>query len=442
MQVHFYFATPSPDSVAGCAASANLVFILDTTPILTVVSKTCDANNNFYSVYLTTDAPFVSADAGNLTHTGNTVQITNVPISHTLFIGANSSHHACSNALDITPPVCNCTLMIEDLVDTLTLCPGDSFRLIPFVTGAAGFPTTYWININNQDTVKHFSFEVSEPGTYIWVVIDTLQCEERDTFTAVFIGPTAIDFTSIPPTCPNETDGQIIINDVINGLPPYSIQLDNEAPVAVGVFPYPIPDVGLGSHVVAITDLTGCTFEQPVTVSSNAFGNVDLGPDITITKGDSTLIQPEVNNINVSSVQWNLPFLSPGLEPFWIKPDTTTLLQVTITDTAGCIYTDNLIITVIEKANFFVPNVFSPNDDQINDVITVNTNVPANRLVSFEIFDRWGGMLHRQVNNPPFSWDGKTDGRKLNPGVYVYKLTYLDDNDNQKIKIGDITLVR
>ncbi|HEX5111372.1 MAG TPA: gliding motility-associated C-terminal domain-containing protein, partial [Saprospiraceae bacterium] len=160
------------------------------------------------------------------------------------------------------------------------------------------------------------------------------------------------------------------------------------------------------------------------------------------TKGDSAFIQPEVNNINVSSVQWNLPFLTPDLEPFWIKPDTTTLLQVNVTDTAGCIYIDNLIITVIEKANFFIPNIFSPNDDQINDVITVNTNIPDDRLKSFEIFDRWGGMLYRQAGNPPFSWDGKHDGRNLNPGVYVYKLTYLDDEDNPIIIIGDITLVR
>jgi hypothetical protein len=378
------------DSVAGCPASAYLVFILDTTPVITIVSKTCDANNNFYSVYLTTDAPFISADAGNLTHTGNTVQITNIPITHTLFIGANSPHNACSNALDITPPVCNCTLMIEDLVDTLTLCPGDSFRLIPFVTGAAGFPMTFWINIDNQDTVKHFSFEVSQPGTYIWVVIDTLMCEERDTFTAVFIGPTAIDFSSIPPTCPNETDGAIIINDVINGLPPFSVQLDNQAPIAVGVFPYTIPSVGLGQHSIAITDLTGCTFEQSVTVSSNSFGNIDLGPDVTITKGDSVQINPGVNNINVTTVQWNLPGLAPDLSPFWMKPDSTTLLQVTVTDTAGCIYTDEMVITVIEKSTFYIPNIFSPNDDQINDQIIVNTNIPGDRLVAFEIFDRWG----------------------------------------------------
>lgn len=429
------------DSLPGCPASANIALVVEVNPTLLVEDRPCDDSHNYYSVILTSDAGEVIPDFGVISMIApGKFQIDSIPAGQDVNVTMNSDLGACSSSTAITAPNCNCTLMIEDLVDTLTLCPGDSFRLIPFVTGAAGFPTTYWIS--ETDTVKWFSFEVSEPGTYIWVVIDTLQCEERDTFTAVFIGPTGIDFTSIHPTCPNETDGSIIINDVINGLPPYSIQLDNQPPVAVGVFPHIFPSVGLGQHIVALTDLTGCTFEQPVTVSSSSFGTIDLGPDITITKGDSTYIQPEVINIGVSTVQWNLPSLSPGLNPFWIKPDSSILLQVTVTDTAGCIYSDEMTITVIERTTFYIPNIFSPNDDQINDQVIVNTNIPDDRLVSFEIFDRWGGMLHRQVSNPPFSWDGKHDGKKLNPGVYVYKLVYKDERDNQRIMIGDITLIR
>jgi len=177
-------------------------------------------------------------------------------------------------------------------------------------------------------------------------------------------------------------------------------------------------------------------------VTNKSFGGIDLGPDITLTKGDSVQIQPVVSNIGVSEVQWNLPFLAPDLSPFWIKPDTSTLIEVTVADTSGCIYSDEVLITVIETASFYIPNVFSPNDDQINDQLTVITNIPDDRLLSFEIFDRWGGMLYRQINNQPFNWNGKADGQFLNPGVYVYKLTYKDDRDNQAVILGDITLIR
>jgi gliding motility-associated-like protein len=431
------------DSMPNCPASSSITLTVEVVPTLLVEGRPCDASHQYYSVIFSSDANLIVPNFGKLKPISvGKYSIDSIPAGQDVKVDLTSALGACTSTAFIAAPNCNCTLMIEDLVDTLTLCPGDSFRLIPFVTGAAGFPMTYWINTSNQDTVKHFSFEVSQPGTYIWVVIDTLMCEERDTFTAVFIGPTSVEVTSISPTCPNETDGEIIINDVVNGLPPYSIQLDNGAAVAVGVFPYTIAMVGLGQHQLAITDLTGCTFEQPVAVTNASFGTINLGPDITITKGDSAFIQPIINNIGVSQVQWNLPSLSPDLSSFWIKPDTTTHLQVTLTDTAGCKYTDDLVITVIERTTFFIPNVFSPNDDQINDQIIVSTNIPDDRLVSFEVFDRWGGLMYRQISNHPFAWDGKFGGKFLNPGVYVYKLIYADENGNQQVLAGDITLIR
>jgi len=430
------------DSMPGCPASASIMVTVEELPAMAVEGKPCDASHNYYSVIFTSDASQIEPDFGKLKSiSAGKYSIDSIPGGQNVQVDLTSSLGACTTSLTIVAPNCDCTLMTEDLVDTMTLCPGDTFRLIPFVTGAAGFPTYYWID-QDQDTTEWFSFLLHEPGTYVWVVIDTSMCEARDTFTAVFIGPTAVNVTSIPPTCPNETDGEIVVLDVIDGTPPYAIQLDNGALVAVSVFPYTISQVGLGQHVLAVTDLTGCTFEQPVSVSNNSFGTIELGPDVTITKGDSVHIVPVVTNIGVSSVQWNLPFIAPELQPFWIKPDTTTLIHVIITDISGCMYTDEVTITVIEKATFFIPNVFSPNGDQINDQIIVSTNIPDESLVSFEIFDRWGNMLFRQVDNPPFTWDGKSDGKFLNPGVYVYKLVYLDAKGKHKVKHGDITLIR
>ncbi len=431
------------DSMPGCPASAGITLTIEETPVLSVEGRPCDASHHYYSVLFSSDANMLVTNFGKLkTVSAGKYRIDSIPAGQDVKVDFTSAFGACTSTAFIAAPNCNCTLMTEDLVDTLTLCPGDSFRLIPFVNGAAGFPATYWINTANQDTVKHFSFEVSQPGTYVWVVIDTLMCEARDTFTAVFIGPTGVDVTSVPPACPNEANGDIIIDEVIHGLPPFSIQLDDGPPVAVGVFPYTISQVGLGQHILAITDLTGCTLEQNVLIANNTFGTISLGPDITITKGDSTFIQPIVNHIGVSQVQWNLPFLPADLSSFWIRPDTTTHVQVTVTDTSGCMYRDDMVITVIEKATFFIPNVFTPNDDQINDEVIVSTNIPDDRLVSFEIFDRWGGMLYRQDANQPFHWNGKTNGKFLNPGVYVYKLTYLDEKGNHQLYLGDITLIR
>ncbi len=429
------------NAVAGCPDSALLTFILDTLPKLTIEAKPCDPNDLFYSIILSTDGSTLTSDAGVLNQTGNQVVISNIPAGQDVMITATSPHGVCTDVFTITAPNCDCALMIEDLVDTLTLCPGDSFKLIPFVTGAVGFPHTYWID-QNQDTVEWFSFLVKEPGTYIWVVIDSTGCEERDTFTSRFIGPTGLVVSAISPACPDDVEGQVIVEDVLNGLPPYSIQLDNEAPVAVGVFPYLISPVQVGNHQLAITDLTGCTYEQPLLLIPQEGGVLEIGPDRAIAKGDSTQIIPQITAIGISSVAWNIISGTSDLLPFWIKPDSTISIEVIVTDTAGCIYMDEVTITVIQKAEFYIPSVFSPNHDQINDEVIVITNVPDAALLSFDIFDRWGGLVHHQDNAPPFSWDGTWDGKPMNPGVYVYRLSYKDDRGTLKIKTGDITLVR
>ncbi|HJW29512.1 MAG TPA: gliding motility-associated C-terminal domain-containing protein, partial [Saprospiraceae bacterium] len=395
-----------------------------------------------YSVQLITNGALLTSDFGTIQNLGGGHYIIdNIPNGQNILVFANTSFGICEYVQPVTAPNCNCTLQTEDLVDTLTLCPGDTFRLIPFVTGAAGFPHTYWID-QNQDTVEWFSFKVDRAGTFTWVVIDSLGCETRDTFTSVFVGPTGIDIETISPPCPEDVTGQLVIHDVLSGRPPYSIQLDNDPPISAGSFPVIIPDVSIGTHQVMVTDLTGCTLDIPVLLQPNIFGSFDLGPDVTIPKGDSAHIQPQAFNLNPANVIWNFPGLSSSLNSFWIRPDSTFTLHATVTDTAGCQYDDELTITVFEKPKFYIPTVFSPNNDQINDQAIVNTNLPPDHLISFEIFDRWGNLLYGQYENPPFAWDGHTKGDPAMTGVYVYKLVWKDEFNQRQLTVGDITLIR
>jgi gliding motility-associated-like protein len=228
----------------------------------------------------------------------------------------------------------------------------------------------------------------------------------------------------------------------LEGSPPFLIQLDSFTQQPVVQFPFVFPQVGLGSHVVAITDMIGCTLEIDIEVESAEFGVLDIGPDVLIQKGDSTLIEPSYDDINVMRVTWNPSMPGQGLEPFWLCPELTTLISVIVEDTAGCIYEDSLLITVVEEETFFIPNVFTPNGDQINDVVFLVTNLPDDRLISFEIFDRWGNMLFGQYVNGPFQWDGKSKEEDVQSGVYVYKLLWKDLAGNTVAKVGDITLLK
>jgi len=110
---------------------------------------------------------------------------------------------------------------------------------------------------------------------------------------------------------------------------------------------------------------------------------------------------------------------------------------------------DSVEIVPIEDCgpddDLYIPNVFSPNDDNVNDVFTIFTGSDLEIIaIQATIFDRWGNMIFNSTALP-FVWDGRFHEDKMMPGVYVYvlELKYKVGNDVfEKVLSGDVTLVR
>lgn len=90
--------------------------------------------------------------------------------------------------------------------------------------------------------------------------------------------------------------------------------------------------------------------------------------------------------------------------------------------------------------DLFIPNIFTPNGDDINDHFTIiSSNL---NLISLQVFDRWGGLLFED-RSPPLSWSGKGKiSNEMPVGVYVYKLEYIRPNGEIATEYGDVTLLR
>jgi gliding motility-associated-like protein len=130
-----------------------------------------------------------------------------------------------------------------------------------------------------------------------------------------------------------------------------------------------------------------------------------------------------------------------------LTPITATSFVVSATVYAGnCIATDELVVHVDEDFTLFVPNVFSPNDDNINDFVSVFSDDVTARVLEFEIFDRWGEKVFRgtdfAVNEPVLGWDGHFKGKIMNPAVFVYVAKVQFRNGTVRTVSGDITLIR
>lgn len=84
-------------------------------------------------------------------------------------------------------------------------------------------------------------------------------------------------------------------------------------------------------------------------------------------------------------------------------------------------------------------NVFSPNQDGLNDVYEIS-NLPENSTL--EVFNRWGGLVFKQA---PYAnqWAGiATNGEHVAEGVYFVILTYSDALGETKQLKQTLHLVR
>lgn len=65
-----------------------------------------------------------------------------------------------------------------------------------------------------------------------------------------------------------------------------------------------------------------------------------------------------------------------------------------------------------------VPNVFTPNGDQVNDYFEVTTD--GTTVYEFSVFTRTGTRIFHSLS-PQIFWDGNSlDGIELKEGVYYY----------------------
>ncbi len=87
-----------------------------------------------------------------------------------------------------------------------------------------------------------------------------------------------------------------------------------------------------------------------------------------------------------------------------------------------------------EMSTYYIPNAFSPNGDQVNDVF-VPAFIQEPSTFRLRIFNRWGGLLF-ESNDARRGWDGQVDGEVMDTGVYLYAM----EIDGQ-VESGTVTIV-
>jgi gliding motility-associated-like protein len=130
---------------------------------------------------------------------------------------------------------------------------------------------------------------------------------------------------------------------------------------------------------------------------------------------------------------------------FYSSTDGGTIVTLTAISDAGCSDEAQLVILVNEQEIFYIPNTFTPDGDNYNQVfLPIFTSGFDPYNFELLVFNRWGELLF-ESHDVSIGWDGTygVGAHKAQDGVYTWKIIYKNPvNDERKIVVGHLTLIR
>jgi len=294
-----------------------------------------------------------------------------------------------------------------------------------------------WSNNTAKDTINSLC-----KGVYNITVDDINDCKAYNTVS--FGDPIDLDVNiKITNTiCKDFCSGRISVN-AWGGVPPYKYLWNINGEIKEDSL---LTDLCVGTYTVSVYDSRNCYTTKTVNIDIDysKYSNVNITKSAdSIFVGQSvTLTAENITNYKFDWVGENKMSLGNGVSitVFPIKQENYYLNAV---DSFGCVFTDTATIYIrevlCEEPYIYIPNAFTPNNDQQNDMVFVRSAVI--KKIYFAIFDRWGEKVF-ETYDMNRGWDGKYKGNALDPAVYDYYLEVSCWGDEKFFKKGNITLIR
>lgn len=316
---------------------------------------------------------------------------------------------------------------------------GDDGTLTANVSG--GTPPYSYLWSDGQTSQTAIGLEAQN---YSVVVSDLSGCIIEADFTLTAPSPIEAAVTFTDPNCDGENTGEIMVDSVAGGTPTYLYTLIDTA-----FFDNPrFTELSEGRYEVLIQDANGCIEIVEGTLTAADIPEIIFTEEPTICLGDSIQLKPFVLVDTLAAVAWtNASTLSCDdcLEPF-ARPFNNAAYTVFVSSPDECIDSTQIVIAVVKKRRIYVPNVFSPNDDGVNDKFFPFGGSEVAEIQSFNVFNRWGSQVYEatnfQANDPNFGWDGSFRGKKMRPAVFAWTASVLFLDGEVILYHGDVTILR
>ena len=251
-----------------------------------------------------------------------------------------------------------------------------------------------------------------------------------------------IDVTDV--RCKGLENGIIKIDSLKFGTEPYSYSLNDIDYLPVSQ----ISGLKPGNYTLFLKDGAGCKTEiKNILISDGEFFSIELGGDKVIKEGSEIKLTPAY-----ASQPYNIIWTPSGL---FDCPDCSENTIILLSDQKivlyaenlnGCPATDSIFFKVKPDIKVFIPNVFSPDLNGINDYFTIFGDYHLVKIKELNIYSRWGEQVFHAENIPPndptLGWNGKFKGKLMDPAVFVFwALLEFDDGSTELFK-GEVNLLK
>lgn len=199
---------------------------------------------------------------------------------------------------------------------------------------------------------------------------------------------------------------------------------------------------GIGQITVE-RSVDGCSMEtiQPVNILTTPPAEFTITTDTTCLGIRALAFDTSPNTVGstwfVNGVETTVGQNGPE---FLLPFNQANVIGLQTTTNTGCVgYTEQTVMVAPygELVHFELPNVFTPNKDNVNDRFKLKTTQILDPCFKLQVFDRWGNLVHESDggNN---GWNGmQENGEPASEGVYFYVVTLNDETFH-----GHLSLMR
>jgi gliding motility-associated-like protein len=192
-------------------------------------------------------------------------------------------------------------------------------------------------------------------------------------------------------------------------------------------------------YTVTVSNGSLCSKTGTVKIVVNPLPIVYAGRDTTINSDEAYVLQGSSNVTNFG-------FLNPAgsvlncnfCSTVEVAPKVTTCYILKGENNHQCVAYDEVCINVTNDYGLYIPNAFTPNGDQDNELfIPIGYGIKSIKL---SIFDRWGMEIFKSHDNA-IGWDGKYKEKTCEQGIYAFSVLVITNEGRKISKTGHLTLL-